>query len=117
VKPRQLPNAINLSANGTVAVAILSSQNFDALQVDPGSIRIRPAFVFFAEGAGVNLRGQGPDYACGAEDVNNDRRADLVCHFRTDSIGLLTLTTLVELEARTFGQPIFGVDSVVIVNF
>jgi hypothetical protein len=51
IKPCSDPNPINKGSNGLVPVAILSSPEFDATQVDPTSVSLA--------GAGVAVRGKG----------------------------------------------------------
>jgi len=62
---------INPKSRGNIPVALLSSKDFDALQVESGSVRFGPT----GKEATALRCGKG------GEDVNNDGRLDLVCHF------------------------------------
>jgi hypothetical protein len=66
---------INPKSRGNIPVALLSSATFDALKVDPGSVRFGP------NGNDATALRCGK----GGEDVNNDGRLDLVCHFDTQA--------------------------------
>jgi hypothetical protein len=85
-------------------VAILSSAEFNALTVDPATVRL--------EGASVKLLGNG-GYQCSAQDVNGDSLSDLVCHVKTQEFNFAPGATTGVLEAiTTAGTPIRGEDSV-----
>lgn len=58
-------------AKGNIAVALLSSGDFDALKADQGSL------TFGATGDEQSLKKCAPE----GRDVNGDGRLDLVCHF------------------------------------
>lgn len=62
---------INPRAKGKIPVALLSSQNFNALSADPASL------TFGASGNEGSLSHCGKS----GEDVNGDGQLDLVCHF------------------------------------
>lgn len=105
IKPGSYPNSVNPRNRGVVPVAILSSADLDALEVDPTSVR-------FGSGGAAPAHGVGH-----IEDVNDDGIPDRVFHFPTRAIGLECDTTQVTLTGETFdGQPIEGVDSVRIVG-
>jgi hypothetical protein len=107
IKPGSLPNSINLGSNGVVPVAILSSVVFDATTVDPTTITLADA--------SVRLRGNGTPIAS-FEDVNNDRRLDLVVQVNTEALQLSDGDTQATLTGQTFdGKSITGTDSVRIV--
>lgn len=78
VKPGSDPNSINLDSNGLIPVAILSSQDFDATNVDPDTVMLA--------GAGVELRGKGSKYMAHEEDVNGDGLVDLVVQIGTANL-------------------------------
>ena len=108
VKPGSFPNSINLASAGSVPLAILSSEGFDATTVLPDSVSLA--------GAQVKLIGGSDRSACAAEDVNGDGRLDLVCHVATALFMIEPGDSLAVLEARTAdGQSIRGQDSVRIV--
>jgi len=78
IKPGSSPNSINLGSNGVVPVAILSSETFDATQVDPETVTLA--------GSGVAVRGKGNKYLAHQEDVNDDGLTDLVCQVETENL-------------------------------
>jgi len=77
IKPGSYPNAINLGSQGVIPVAILSSDTFDATQVNPTTVSLA--------GAGVAVRGKGK-YLAHKEDVNGDGRLDLVAQVETENL-------------------------------
>jgi hypothetical protein len=109
IKPGAYPNAINLSSQGLIPVAILSSVDFDALTVDPETVTLA--------GAGIAVRGHGSKYMAHQEDVNADGLPDLVVHVVTQNLdpgqfdaGYATVT------GTTYGgQDLEGWDEIVIV--
>lgn len=66
---------INPKSKGGIPVALLSSDDFDALKVDFASL------TFGSTGDERSLQRCGK----GGEDVNSDGRLDLVCHFETQA--------------------------------
>jgi hypothetical protein len=107
IKPGSDPNPINPGSKGLVPVAILSSDVFDATQVDPPTVSIA--------GATVARRGKGKLMAH-HEDVNADGLLDLLVQVETKDFDDLGTGGTVELTATTFGgQDIVGYDEVVIV--
>ena len=64
---------VNPKARGTIPVALLSSAEFNALNVKMDA----KSLTFGATGSEQSLRNCGKD----GEDVNGDGRLDLVCHF------------------------------------
>ncbi|MEK7403890.1 MAG: hypothetical protein AAB225_02160 [Acidobacteriota bacterium] len=107
IKPRSLPNSINLQSWGSIPVAILSSASFHApAQVDKASLK------FGRTGNESSLA------FCNAspEDVNSDARRDQVCHFYTQQTAFQAGDTVGVLTGKTVsGTPIRGTDSVRIV--
>ena len=99
IKPGGFPNSINLRSRGKVPVAILSTDTFDAISVDPASV------VF----AGAPALSTG----LGFEDVNGDGRLDLIAHFDTSSLNLTQSAVEACVTGHTFdGQTFTGCDSV-----
>ncbi|MDL1987911.1 MAG: hypothetical protein LWX08_09700 [Deltaproteobacteria bacterium] len=80
IKPGSDPNSINLGSNGLIPVAILSSQDFDATNVDPDTVMLA--------GAGLEVRGKGNKYMAHEEDVNGDGLLDLVMQVGTANLDL-----------------------------
>ena len=109
IKPGSYPNSINLGSNGVVPVAILSSETFDATQVDPETVELA--------GAGVAVRGKGNKYLAHEEDVNEDGLLDLVCQVETENLDPGTFQDgLAKLTGITYdGQEIEGWDEITIV--
>jgi hypothetical protein len=99
VKPYSVDNAINTRSRGRFWVAILSTDDLDALRVDPTSVRL---------GAG----GASPD-KYRVWDSNYDGVADLLVRFRTQSVGIVCGDTTIELTGQTYdGVEIVGEDDV-----
>lgn len=112
IKPHSDPNSINSRSRGTIPVAILSSQEFDA----PSRVE-RASLTFGRTGDEASLHYRAGRPNCGVEDVNADGRADLVCHFETEETGFAPGDTEGILGARTIEQvPIEGRDAVRIVR-
>lgn len=104
IKPGSFPNSINLGSDGTVPVAILSTQYFDATQVDPSTIAFAGATV------ATNPKGK---LMASFEDVNGDSLFDLVVHFNAEALALVPGDTEATLTGTTFdGVSIAGTDSV-----
>jgi hypothetical protein len=79
VEPDSNPSIISLHSEGTVPVAVLSDETFDATQVLPETVR-------FA-GASVAVGGKGKHMAK-VEDVDEDGDDDMLFHFRTNDLKL-----------------------------
>lgn len=108
IKPGSEPNSINVSSAGVIPVAILSSETFDATQVDPETV--------FLAGAGVKLAGKSGKYLSHEEDINGDGLLDSVCQVYTAQFMIETGHSSAELTAETFdGRPVRGEDSINIV--
>jgi hypothetical protein len=117
IKPGAFPNTINLSSNGVVPVAILSTSTFDATKIDPASVTMA--------GAGVRLKGNGTAVAS-IQDVNDDGRPDLVVQVVTQALQLTKGDSPALVQARllpTFtlpasmggGTTVCGADSIRVV--
>lgn len=107
IKPWSFPNSINLGSKGVVPVAVLTTDDFDATEVDYSK--------------NLTFAGASPVY-CSQEDVNDDGETDLICHFRTQELvndtedSLTPKSTEATLRGQTSdGIPIIGTDSVRIV--
>ena len=72
IKPGSDPNSVNLANNGQIAIAILTTDDFDATQVDAST-------VMFAGALAVQNS---------LEDVDNDGDLDMVLHFLTQETNL-----------------------------
>ena len=90
---------INPHSKGRFWLAILSDEEFDALQVNPATVALGPA-----EASPDRFR---------VKDVNRDRLPDLMLRFRTPEVGLQCGDTKVELTGETYaGDRIIGTDAV-----
>ena len=100
IKPGSDPNSINLKSNGVVPVAVLTTDDFDAGEVNPESV----------------------EFACAmperwnSNDVDGDGDLDLLFHFRTQELDLTEDSEDATLTGQTTdGHEITGTDSVRIV--
>ncbi|MGF1740255.1 ThuA domain-containing protein [Vibrio profundum] len=76
IKPGSDPNCFNVNSHGVIPVAVLGSESFDVMNIDPDTLNFG--------GLEVRVRGKkGP--LCGVEESNNDGFMDLVCHFEDDA--------------------------------
>jgi len=89
VKPGSSQPILNIGAQGTIPVAILSTGSFDATQVNPSTV------TFGKTGEEAPALGSSP------EDVNGDGTLDIVLHFSIPSTGLQVGDTQVILMGRT----------------
>ena len=100
IKPGVYPNSINLGAKGTVPVAILTTDDFDATTVDPTTVRFAGA----------------PAIKRTMEDVDSDGYLDVLLHFDTQELNLDASNTEATLTGMTDDRiAIVGTDSVNIV--
>jgi parallel beta-helix repeat protein len=100
IKPSSDPNNINLNSKGVVPVAVISTDNFDANDIDPDT-------VFFAGASPVRWT---------MEDVDGDGDVDLLFHFKTQELELDEDSTEATLTGETYGgNSIEGIDIVNII--
>jgi hypothetical protein len=100
IKPGSDPNSINLKSKGVVPVALLTTDDFDASDVDPDT-------VLFAGASPVRWT---------MEDVDGDGDVDMLFHFKTQELELDAASTEATLTGDTVdGTHIQGTDSVNIV--
>jgi len=101
IKPDSQINNINPGSKGVIAVSVLTSEDFDALQVDPDTVQFGPAGTAKAHSQAH------------VEDVDNDGDMDLQLHFKTQETGIQCGDTEATLTGNTWGgTPIMGTDSV-----
>ena len=104
VLPGSDDNVIRLGSQGSLPVAILSTEGFDAATVIPASVRLA--------GAAPRLDAKG-DPACHSEDVNRDHQSDLLCLVDKAAVGLQPGDTVAVLLATTLaGTAVRGQDTV-----
>jgi hypothetical protein len=110
VSPGGNPNVINCRSRGVVPVAILSSDSFDATQIDVSTVGL--------SGAAVAMRGRHARYMAHTEDVNGDGLLDLVLQFETQQLDFEQLREGSAVLAGTTldGQDFGGSDEVVLVG-
>jgi hypothetical protein len=100
IKPGSYPNSINLDSKGVVSVAVLTTDDFDASDVDPVT---------------VEFAGASP-LRWAMEDVDGDGDMDLLFHFKTQELELDENSTEAYLQGYTQGgEFIWGTDTVNIV--
>lgn len=100
IKPGRDSNRINLSSKGKIPVAVLTTDTFDAIQIDPLTVSFGPA------GAG-EAHGRAH-----VTDIDSDGDADLVLHFNTRETGIACGDTEATLTGHTFaGQAVTGSDA------
>jgi len=104
IKPGSDPNSINPSSEGVIPVVILSSNTFSSSSVVVSSIEFGP-------GPAIELHSKTH-----LNDVNNDGLDDLMLHFSTGAIMILSSSTELCISGFTIdGTEIEGCDSVVVV--
>jgi hypothetical protein len=107
IKPGSNANSINCnSENATIAIAILTTDDFDATTVDHTTVTFEGATETHVDRkSGVARRHE--------EDADGDGDTDLVLHFRLGDTGLTCDSVEGTLEGETFdGQAITGTDAV-----
>jgi len=99
IKPGDNPNSINLKSKGVVPVAVLTTNDFDASDVDPDTVT-------FAGTEPVRWK------LC---DVDNDGDDDMLFHFKTQDLNLQEDSTDATLTGTADGNEISATDTVCIV--
>lgn len=100
IKPGSDPNSIRTSNKGVVPVAILTTESFDATQVDVNTVRFGP-------GGASEIHENAH-----LSDVDNDGDIDMVLHFWTQDIGIAAGDTEATLTGETIGGDAFeGTDT------
>jgi len=107
IKPCSDPNSINCNnENQVIAVAILTSEDFDATTVDHTTVTFEGASETHVDKKSGEARRH-------EEDVDGDGDTDLVFHFRLGDTDLTCDSTEGTLTGETFdGQAIEGTDAV-----
>ena len=101
IKPGGDPNSINPTSKQKIPVAILTTDDFDALQVDPLSVELGPSGA-----TEVHERGH-------VTDIDGDGDLDLLLHFDVRDTGIACGDTEATLIGETYsGMPITGSDAI-----
>jgi hypothetical protein len=101
IKPEDDLNSLNLKAKGVVSVAVLTTEDFDATEIDPETVQFGPA-------AATKIHAQAH-----VEDVDYDGDLDLLLHFRTQETGIQCGDSDATLTGTTWdGTSVTGTDSV-----
>jgi uncharacterized delta-60 repeat protein len=107
IKPGSSTNPINLSNNGLIPVAILTTPAFDATTVDPST-------VCFGDDDNSGQRDCTEAHGTGhIADVNGDDRPDLLLHYEVSQTGIDPGDMTACLSGKTFaGVNINGCDTI-----
>jgi hypothetical protein len=111
VKPDGEPDPINLNAHGLLPVAVFSTEEFDATQLDPATLLL--------SGAPVAMTGgKHGKWMAHAEDVDGDGLLDLIVQFDNQALDPAQLAEgLALLTGATYdGQQIAGQDEIILVG-
>lgn|GEM_PF-1328650 len=92
IRPRSHRDRISTNSKGFLPVAILSTSDFSAADVDPATVRLN--------GVAVARRGNGTIHA-NVADVNSDQFPDLIVNFRIDELDVSSESSTFVLRART----------------
>ena len=126
IKPGSDPNALNVWSKGMLLVAILGSEDFDVMTIDPETIYLWWEGITLPDGIAVvsgDVLGVMP-VRWAWEDVNGDGFTDIGLKFKGEDLMTVTITDEPhrELVAMTVigylfdGKPIMGEDTVLIIN-
>jgi hypothetical protein len=108
IKPGSDPNSINLGSEGNVPIAIMTTADFDATNVDPETVSLA--------GASVGLKGKSNKLMASIKDVDGDGDDDLMLHIDIEEMDLMEGSSVAVLYGSTYDDiEIKGIDSVNIV--
>lgn len=107
VSPKDPTNVVNLNRGGTVTVAILTTDTFNATTIDPLT-------VCFGDADAPSERTCTEQHVTGhLEDVNKDKRPDLLLHFTVEDTGIDMGDTSACMRAKTTaGVGLFGCEAI-----
>ncbi len=101
IKPEDSQNVVNVGSQGSIPVAILTTDQFNATTVDPSTVRFG------------RLGTEAAPLSWALEDVNGDGRLDLLLHFKTTETGIQPSDSIATLMGRTLdGTPFRGTDTI-----
>ena len=103
IKPGSDDNPINPRSKGVIPVAVLTSNDFDAQQIDVTTVVFGPKLAIPAHNGHI-------------EDVNNDGLLDMLFHFRTEDTGIECGDTEAFLSGTAGGQSFSNFDSITTVG-
>jgi hypothetical protein len=113
VKPGSDKNPVNLKSQGVLPVAILSSADFDATQVNTATVTLGDPIVIDAGGQAILASKSS------IEDVDGDGLLDIVLFFDSAQLAYYAIdenSTAVELQGQTLNEDaIHGEDGISIV--
>lgn len=105
VAPGGPKNRVNLRSQGLIGVAVLSTNQFDATQVDWETVRFGPK-----EATEFHERSH-------LKDVDGDGDMDFVAHFKLRKTGIRCRDTQATLSGETFdGLPFTGMGKIKVVK-
>ena len=115
IKPGSFPNSLNVKSKGVLPVAILGTDDFDVMQVDPPEVLLSWPGI-------SDVRGLSP-LRWNWEDVNRDGFMDIILKYSVAALRPLTVTheppgplDMTLMGYLTDGTPIVGEDTVRIIN-
>ncbi len=104
IKPGSYPNAINPNSRSVIPVAILTTNTFDASDVNPGTVKFG------------QMGTEASPIRWAMEDVDGDSDLDMILHFRTQDTEITMGDTEAKLTGKTWEDiPIEGADSIITV--
>jgi hypothetical protein len=114
IKPGNSQNRIKLSSHGILAVAVLTTQDFDASQFTPEMAHLSDAIMAMTEGCTGAIAQRWS-----LDDENGDGRLDLVFFFKIQDLNITLSSTAATLMAHgsyaSADMHIVGTDSVQVV--
>ena len=114
IKPGNAQNRIKLSSRGVLAVAVLTTEDFDASRFTPEMVHLSDANIAMTEGCTGAIAQRWS-----LDDENGDGQLDLVFFFKIQDLNLTLSSTAATLMAHgsyaSAAMHIVGTDSVKVV--